>query len=133
MKDGTGATVYFYDGGMRPGPEGFSYEQVLAQMKQAKRDIFKAQSMGSWRSAELIAEHPLVDEGEVLGFISLFELETPDGEKVNSLIWITSSETQFIKIRLSFPKDVGPIFADAILALTRWLFSVAPNRCFKVH
>jgi hypothetical protein len=133
LEDGSYATITFYAAGLVPDPDGFSYEQILAQFEQAKSDVFEAQSKGTWSSVQHLADDNLALDGEIFALTSFFTLETPGGEELRSMLLLGSSRKRFIKVRISFPVSDDTERETALSLLTDWLFTEVPFRAFKVQ
>jgi hypothetical protein len=133
LDDDTWATFYFYDAGLTPGVEGFSCEQFLDQMEQSKQQIFDSQLAGAWRSVTHLGDDPLIMNDEICALCSHFEVDTPEGKPLHSMLYLSSTENQFIKLRITFPENHRDDFAEITNELIVWSWSLAPTKCFEIH
>lgn len=103
---GLAATIYVYDAGLGPIPDGLS-PLVREQVKQAKEDIHEAKRQGLWRSVEERKEEEVAlgkgPNAHKVVHVAL-ALDSVRGN-VLSDIYLTAYRGSFIKIRCSYPAD----------------------------
>jgi len=95
------ATVYVYDGGRRPIPNGVRNAVVQAEFAQAQREIFAVARMRGWPTPVKSADAVTGDTG-IEFLTATYRLDSPS-QRNDSIVAISGARGHYIKVRMTLP------------------------------
>jgi hypothetical protein len=109
---GISLNIYVYDFGYRGLPEGPDSHEACQQFESAKREIERG---GNYQNVELRAEltRPMADTAAApRAREALYEFDRK-GIHAKSLLWVTTADGYFVKLRLSLRQEVADELDEA--------------------